>query len=111
MFQRLIPKAYELRVAYVDGQCFSGKINATETIAGQTDWRNSETGGAFWEPYVLPQKTVEKLRVFMRALNLTVGAIDLICKPNGEYVFLEVNPSGEWGMLQKTLRAIQTIPQ
>jgi hypothetical protein len=28
----------------------------------------------------------------------------LICTPSGEYVFLEVNPGGEWGMLERDLR-------
>jgi glutathione synthase/RimK-type ligase-like ATP-grasp enzyme len=27
----------------------------------------------------------------------------MIRRPDGEYVFLEVNPQGEWGMLQKYL--------
>lgn len=27
----------------------------------------------------------------------------MICTPAGEYVFLEVNPGGEWGMLERDL--------
>ena len=32
----------------------------------------------------------------MQSLRLTFGAIDLIETPSGEYVFLEVNPNGQW---------------
>jgi glutathione synthase/RimK-type ligase-like ATP-grasp enzyme len=32
----------------------------------------------------------------MKSLQLSFGAIDLIQTPSGEYVFLEVNPSGQW---------------
>jgi glutathione synthase/RimK-type ligase-like ATP-grasp enzyme len=39
----------------------------------------------------------------MAELGLVYGAIDLILTPDGEYVFLEVNPSGEWGMLERDL--------
>jgi glutathione synthase/RimK-type ligase-like ATP-grasp enzyme len=39
----------------------------------------------------------------MSELGLVYGAIDLICTPAGEYVFLEVNPGGEWGMLERDL--------
>ena len=39
----------------------------------------------------------------MKKLNLNFGALDFIRATNGDYVFLEVNPCGEWGMLQKTL--------
>lgn len=103
IFQENIPKAYELRIAYVNGNCFAGKINATATQYGQTDWRNSENKSTSWERYKLPMSLVDKLSQFMDKVNLTVGAIDIICRPNGDYVFLEVNPSGEWGMLQKEL--------
>ena len=39
----------------------------------------------------------------MSDLGLVFGAVDLICTPAGEHVFLEVNPSGEWGMLERDL--------
>jgi glutathione synthase/RimK-type ligase-like ATP-grasp enzyme len=32
----------------------------------------------------------------MSSLKLTFGAIDLIETLDGNYVFLEVNPSGQW---------------
>jgi glutathione synthase/RimK-type ligase-like ATP-grasp enzyme len=40
----------------------------------------------------------------MSELGLVFGAVDFICTPAGEYVFLEVNPGGEWGMLERDLR-------
>jgi glutathione synthase/RimK-type ligase-like ATP-grasp enzyme len=39
----------------------------------------------------------------MAKLGLIFGAIDLIRTPAGEHVFLEVNPTGEWGMLERDL--------
>lgn len=39
----------------------------------------------------------------MSKLGLVFGAVDLICTPSGELVFLEVNPGGEWGMLERDL--------
>lgn len=39
----------------------------------------------------------------MQRLNLGFGAIDMIRNREGAYIFLEVNPQGEWGMLQKEL--------
>ena len=103
IFQNNIPKAYELRIAYVEGTCFAGKINATKTLNGKQDWRYSEKNSAFWEKYQLPIDEIEKIDQMMKRFELSFGAIDMIRKPNGTYVFLEVNPSGEWGMLQKDL--------
>ena len=37
----------------------------------------------------------------MKALKINFGAIDMILTPEGEYVFLEVNPNGQWGWIEK----------
>jgi glutathione synthase/RimK-type ligase-like ATP-grasp enzyme len=39
----------------------------------------------------------------MDSLRLTFGVIDMIQTPGGEYVFLEVNPSGQWLWLDDIL--------
>ena len=75
--------------------------DAKKTKEGQVDWKKSEKGT--WDAYELPEEISCKLCQMMNELNLDFGAIDLIRKPDGEYVFLEVNPSGEWGMLQHIL--------
>ena len=36
------------------------------------------------------------LLALMRRLGLWYGAIDLRRAPDGEYVFLEINPAGQW---------------
>lgn len=102
IFQELVPKAYELRIAYADGAFYTGKINALIDVGGQTDWRAAH-GQLPWEPYELPAFVQEKIYRLMQRLDLSFGAIDMIRRPDGEYVFLEVNPQGEWGMLQKYL--------
>ena len=99
IFQERIPKAYELRVAYVDGQCFAGKL-ATQDLM---DWRLADPNEVPWEAAELPGAQQQLLHRTMRQLNLSFGAVDLIVQPDGEYVFLEVNPVGEWGMLEKEL--------
>jgi glutathione synthase/RimK-type ligase-like ATP-grasp enzyme len=39
----------------------------------------------------------------MKTLGLSFGALDLILTPQGEYVFLEVNPSGQWVWIEDKL--------
>jgi glutathione synthase/RimK-type ligase-like ATP-grasp enzyme len=108
IFQQTINKAYELRVVYVAGLFFTGRID-TAVVASQyedgsvtTDWR-THTGASQWQSYELPNGLKEKLHTLMHSLQLSFGAIDIIREPDGEYVFLEVNPQGEWGMLQRDL--------
>jgi MvdC family ATP-grasp ribosomal peptide maturase len=103
VFQELIPKAYELRVAYVAGNCFAGALNASGSSRGHTDWRRAAPEDCRWQKAQLPTEIATGLQTLMSALGLVFGAIDLICTPSGEHVFLEVNPGGEWGMLERDL--------
>jgi len=103
VFQELIPKAYELRVAYVAGEVFPAALNASGTSRGHTDWRRVAPEECRWEKAQLPTEVANGLQALMSELGLVFGAVDLICTPSGEHVFLEVNPSGEWGMLERDL--------
>ena len=44
----------------------------------------------------LPPDVEDSLRALMSELGLVYGAVDLRLTPEGEYVFLEVNPAGEF---------------
>lgn len=103
VFQELITKARELRVVCVAGEAFAGALDASGTTRGQTDWRRAAPGECRWEQAQLPAEVSNGLRTLMSELGLVYGAVDLIHTPAGEYYFLEVNPSGEWGMLERDL--------
>lgn len=103
VFQERVEKAYELRVAVVGGRCFAGAINATGSSAGQVDWRRSRPDECRWQPGTLPEDVARRLSQLVAALGLVYGAVDLIVTPEGRHVFLEVNPGGEWGMLEHEL--------
>jgi MvdC family ATP-grasp ribosomal peptide maturase len=103
VFQELIPKARELRIAWVAGEAFTGALDASGTSRGQTDWRRAAPEECRWQTAELPSEVSGGLRSLMSELGLVFGAVDLICTPAGEHVFLEVNPAGEWGMLERDL--------
>ena len=98
IFQPYIEKDYELRIVYLNGEFFTGKINNKL----HADWRIAQAE-FFWEEYELPENIEENLALMMQEMGLVFGAIDMIKSTNGNYYFLEVNPQGEWGMLQKEL--------
>lgn len=98
IFQPYIDKEYELRIVYLDGEFFTGKINNSENA----DWRIAQ-GNYFWSAYDLAEDIKINLTSMMKEIGLYIGAIDMIKSKNGNYYFLEVNPQGEWGMLQKEL--------
>ncbi|MDP2311532.1 MAG: MvdC family ATP-grasp ribosomal peptide maturase [Pseudomonadota bacterium] len=99
VFQEEIPRARELRVAWVEGRCFAGALRTGGT--GLSDWRVGT--GLAWEPAAVPESIAARLDAVMAGLSLSFGAVDLIETEAGELVFLEVNPAGEWGMLERDL--------
>ncbi len=101
LFQERIPKAAELRVIYVEGRCFAGSVRPPQVHSGTDDWRPLQ--GLIWEEDELPADCAARFHDLMSRLGLRFGAADFIRTPEGELVFLEVNPSGEWGMLERDL--------
>jgi glutathione synthase/RimK-type ligase-like ATP-grasp enzyme len=97
LIQEFVPKKYELRVAYVGGEFFAGKLAVEEF---EVDWRIPGKNGE-WSAYKLPAAECKKLHRMMKMLGLNFGAIDIIRGTDNKYYFLEVNPIGEWGMLEK----------
>lgn len=105
VFQEHVAKQHELRVVVVagagDGRCLAGAIDAAASDAGRVDWRKAAPAQAQWRPGALPDDVAARLCALVRALDLAYGAVDLIVTPDGRHVFLEVNPAGEWGMLER----------
>jgi glutathione synthase/RimK-type ligase-like ATP-grasp enzyme len=47
-------------------------------------------------PVDLPDAVITALLSLMHRLGLWYGPIDLRRAPDGDYVFLEINPAGQW---------------
>ncbi|ADO75034.1 MvdC/MvdD family ATP grasp protein [Stigmatella aurantiaca] len=103
VFQERIDKVRELRVAVVGPHCFVGAIDASRSVTGQVDWRRARPGECHWEPGDVSPAVAARLVRLVAQLGLVYGAVDLIVTPEGRHVFLEVNPGGEWGMLEREL--------
>ncbi len=103
VFQEEIPKQLELRVVFVQGKVFVGALDVSAYTASKTDWRKPDVAVGAWQHHDLPSELIEKIQTFMTQFGLLFGAFDFILTPSGEYIFLEVNPAGEWGMLERDL--------
>lgn len=103
VFQEHVAKSCELRIACVGDRAFVGRIDASQSERGQVDWRRSRPGEVHWTRGEIPSDVAQKLAALLRELDLSYGAVDVIVTPDGEHVFLEINPSGEWGMLERDL--------
>ena len=100
IFQRRIPKRYELRVTVVGDRALAVRIDSQARADTRLDWRRNQ----FEVPYCrhdLSPELEEALVALTGRLGLTFGAHDLIVTPDGETVFLEVNPIGQWLWLER----------
>jgi hypothetical protein len=101
VFQERIAVECELRVAYVAGRCFVGGLRLP--AGADPDWRRLRGSALTWSQEMLDATTAAAVGRLMERLGLSFGAIDLVRSRDGELVFLEVNPAGEWGMLERSL--------
>lgn len=100
-FQENIPKALELRITIVGKQIFTAAINSQQLEGATYDWRKE--GRALhqqWQSYDLPQIIEKQLFELMKYFGLNYGAIDMIVTPDQRYIFLEINPVGEFFWLE-----------
>jgi len=95
IFQERIPKAFELRVTIVADRVFAAKVDSQRHQEAQLDWRRWQTEIAY-SPCQLPPDVTARLMALHHTFGLVYGAYDLIVTPDGEHVFLEVNPVGQW---------------
>jgi len=103
IFQEYISKKYELRITVVGEKIFSAKIHSQDDEKTSLDWRARPKLNDFevkMEPTDLPPEIERRLILFMRAMNLHFGCIDMIIANDGRYVFLEINPNGQWYFVQ-----------
>lgn len=100
-FQEHLPKALELRTTVVGDRVFTASIDSQVSEAAQYDWRKD--GVALmkeWQLFELPRPLEQQLLRLMDYFELNYGAIDFILTPDGRYVFLEINPVGEFFWLE-----------
>lgn len=99
-FQEKIEKQYELRVFYLNGVCYSMAIFSQNDQQTETDFRKYNRDKENRRiPYQLPNDIAEKVHALMQSLKLHTGSLDLIYSVDNEYVYLEVNPVGQFGMV------------
>ncbi|NKY39196.1 MvdC/MvdD family ATP grasp protein [Cellulomonas septica] len=94
IFQELVPGGRDVRATVVDGQVFAAEIRADRS-AYEFDFR-IDTMNAPISTHRLPDDVERRLVDLVATLGLRYGAADFRVAPDGEHVFLEVNPAGQW---------------
>jgi hypothetical protein len=103
IYQELVPKRFDIRVTIVGRQLFAAAIDSQSDPAAAVDWRHTDNPALPHQRTTLPEALQRRLHQLMNRLELTFAAIDLVETPSGDFVFLEVNPNGQWLWLDDML--------
>lgn len=93
IFQENISKKYEVRATVVGDEVFAAAVFSQDDNETKTDWRKKKL--KFIET-TLPIEIQHLCVQLVKTLGLEFGAIDLIKTLEGKYIFLEINPNGQW---------------
>ena len=99
IFQEYVPAVADVRVTVVGERMFAAAIIPAPG-GYELDYRMDMDGASF-EPIELPGETKRGIHALMRRLGLVFGAVDLRRTPDDRYIFLEVNPAGEWRFVEE----------
>ena len=97
LLQEEIKKDGDIRVTVVGNKVFSAFLNHE---GYEVDWRKTNNNSK-WIKYKLPKDIEKNCIRLCKELKLEFGAIDLIKSIEGNYIFLELNPNGQWVWIEE----------
>jgi ATP-GRASP peptide maturase of grasp-with-spasm system len=99
LFQEKIDKEADIRIFYILGEFYPMAIMSQNNAQTETDFRKYDRVKPNRKfPFKLPNDVESKIHLLMKDLDLESGSIDMVFTQDGEFVFLEVNPIGQFGM-------------
>jgi glutathione synthase/RimK-type ligase-like ATP-grasp enzyme len=102
IFQQQIENQLDVRVTIAGRHVFAAAIDARARGGTDLDWRRDSYAHdrpPVWSPHELPRALADHLLRLLDHFCLNFGAVDLIVRPDGSYVFLELNASGSFAFL------------
>lgn len=100
LFQEFVEKSHELRVTVVGDEIFAIAIDSQGNDRTKIDWRRDQSR-SMYVATELDETAIARLRTYMQRASLVYGAFDFVVTPEGQIVFLECNPGGQWLWLEK----------
>jgi glutathione synthase/RimK-type ligase-like ATP-grasp enzyme len=99
--QAYVAKRVELRVTVVGDQVFAAEVSSQDAARTRHDYRRLDHRHARYRVHALPDQIAARCRAITAALGLCYGALDLVLTPDDRYVFLEINPRGEFHWVEQ----------
>lgn len=100
LFQRYVAKDHELRVNVIGDRVWAASIHSQEQEGTRVDFR-ADIEACRHQTVHLPPRLERLCLELTHRLGLRMSNIDLIATPDGDYVFLEANPNGQWAWIEE----------
>jgi len=102
LIQEYIEKKYEIRVFYTDNSFYPMCIFSQANSKTREDFRNYDFDRPNrFVPFRFEKSFISKLKKFASLTGIKSGSIDIVVNSNNDYIFLEVNPIGQFQWLSK----------
>ena len=95
-FQEKIEKRYEIRLTIIGKKLFPIAIYSQNSEISRDDFRRYDFDKVEYKYVEIPEDVTKKTLKLMEYYGLHYAAIDIIYTPGDKYVFLEVNPNGQY---------------
>ena len=100
LFQEYIEKKYELRITALENKVVGIKIDSQNSDTSLIDFRRYDFENVKYEHIDIPKNVENFCLDMVKHYGLLFGEFDFIKNKNDEYVFLEINPNGQWLWLE-----------
>jgi glutathione synthase/RimK-type ligase-like ATP-grasp enzyme len=100
LLQERIEKVADIRLTVVGPKIFPARIDAA--LADGLDWRRPAVNATYTAINV-PESVASVTVEMLRRMGLVYGAFDFGLLESGEWVFFEVNPTGEFAWIEDRL--------
>jgi hypothetical protein len=100
LIQEYIEKEIEIRTFFIEDNFYPMAIFSQNDTQTKIDFRNYIREKPNRNvPFILEQDLLNKIKQFVLNIKSNTGSIDLILTPEGKYIFLEINPMGQYDWL------------
>src|SRR5262249_20376999 len=93
IFQKFVAGRCDLRITVVGEEVFAAEIQSADgeyPVDSRMDMTVTTVA------HSLPHEVATRLMYLLDVMGLEYGAIDMRLTPKGQYIFLEINPAGQY---------------
>lgn len=109
IFQYRQNSLYEVRAVFMGSSHVAIEYNLKTSPNYNLDSKRNPLSANSAKRHILPENIAEKCFSVMGKMGLNFASIDLLVLQDGTYVFLEINPEGQWLWLEHVCSEIKLL--